>query len=101
MDSKQVAYKHEDRQWDARINVQSDEYMGHVVERIMGEWNGGKFKYILIGGPEIGTKPTHDDYQVRHMHIAAIFHNRASKASILKNWGIIEGNGYYLVPRNR
>ena len=35
------------------------------------------------------------------MHVAAIFNNRTSKRSILKNWNIKEGNGYYLVPRNR
>lgn len=101
MNSK-VSYKHEDRQWDARINVQSDEYLRELVGRIMDECAGsGKFKYVLIGGVEIGTRPNHDDYKVKHVHIAAIFNNRASKASIIKNWGIIEGNGYYLVPRNR
>lgn len=101
MDSKSISYRHEDRQWDVRVNVQSDEYLRGLTERIMEEWGTGKLKYILIGGTEIGTKPTQDDYKVRHVHIAAIFHNRASKASIIKNWGIIEGNGYYLVPRNR
>ena len=54
-----------------------------------------------MGGLELGTRPTHDDYQVRHVHVASIFRNRVSKASIIKNWGIKEGNGYYLVPRNR
>lgn len=67
----------------------------------MLEHANGKFKYILIGGPEIGTRPNQGDYQIRHVHIAAIFHNRCSKSSIIKNWGIKEGNGYYLVPRNR
>lgn len=102
MNSKQVSYKHEDRQWDVRINVQTDDYLTGLTERIMDEHHGrGMFKYILIGGVEIGTKPTQDDYQVRHVHIAVIFNNRSSKAAIIKNWGIVEGNGYYLVPRNR
>lgn len=102
MDSKNVSYKHEDRQWDVRVNVQSDEYLESLTTNIMCEHaERGKFKYILIGGLETGTKPTQDDYKVRHVHIAAIFHNRTSKAAIIKNWGIIEGNGYYLVPRNR
>ena len=33
--------------------------------------------------------------------MAVIFNNRASKSSILKNWNVKQGNGYYLVPRNR
>jgi hypothetical protein len=101
MDSTQVSYKHADRQWDVRLNVQTDEYLQDIVENIMLESTNGKFAYILIGGCEIGTKPSQDDYKVRHVHIAAIFHNRVTKASIIKNWGIVEGNGYYLVPRNR
>jgi len=101
MADKTVTYQHEDRQWDIRINVQEDEYLEKIVENIMFEHVHGKFKYILIGGIEIGTRPNNSDYQVKHVHIAAIFHNRASKASIIKNWGIIEGNGYYMVPRNR
>ena len=96
-----VAYQHEDRQWDIRINVQDNEYLEKIVENVMLEHVAGKFKYILIGGMEIGTRPNQTDYQVRHVHCAVIFHNRASKASILKNWGIIEGNGYYMVPRDR
>lgn len=96
-----VSYQTEDRQWDVRVNVQSDELLQSLVENIMLEYANGKFKYILIGGIEIGTRPNNTDYQIRHVHIAAIFHNRASKSSIIKNWGIVEGNGYYMVPRNR
>lgn len=101
MDHKQVSYTHEDRQWDARINVQTKEYFTSIVNNIKAEQLKGKFKYILIGGIEVGTRPNQGDYQIKHVHIAVIFNNRASKASILKNWGIIEGNGYYLVPRKR
>lgn len=96
-----VSYQHEDRQWDVRINVQDDEYLEKIVENIMLEHVNGKFRYVLVGGLEIGTRPNQTDYQVRHIHCAVVFHNRASKASIIKNWGIVEGNGYYLVPRNR
>lgn len=74
-----VAYNHEDRQWDARINMQTDEYANDVISAIKSEAEKGKFKYCLIGGYEIGTKPTQDDYQIRHVHVAAIFNNRASK----------------------
>lgn len=96
-----VNHKTEDRQWDCRINVQEDDYLHGIVENIMMEAMNGKFKYVLIGGCEKGTRPFQTDYQVRHIHIAAVFNNRASKSSILKNWGIVEGNGYYLVPRKR
>lgn len=96
-----ISHSTEDRQWDIRLNCQEDGYLADVVENIMLEDIAGKFKYILVSGVEIGTRPNHSDYQVKHVHIAAIFHNRASKASIIKNWGIIEGNGYYMVPRNR
>ena len=96
-----VPHTYEDRQWDVRINVQTEEYLQELIQAIKLEDDKGKFKYILIGGIEIGTKPSQNDYQIEHVHIAVIFHNRASKRSILKNWGIKEGNGYYLVPRNR
>lgn len=98
---KAVPYSTEDRQWDLRINVQEDEYLNEILSNVQLEIDAGKFKYVLIGGPEVGTKPNHSDYQVRHIHAAIIFNNRASKASIIKNWGIKEGNGYYMVPRNR
>jgi hypothetical protein len=96
-----VTFNTEDRQWDCRINVQTDEYLQEITENIMLEQAAGKFRYILIGGLEVGTRPNQTDYQVRHVHICAIFHNRSSKSSIIKNWGIKTGNGYYLVPRNR
>jgi len=101
MPERKISHGHEDRQWDIRINFQSDEYRDDVTNRIREQQLLGRFKYILIGGFEIGTRPYQNDYGVRHVHIAVIFNNRASKASIIKNWGIIEGNGYYMVPRNR
>jgi len=101
MDNKEVPFHTTDRQWDCRVNVQTDEYLQQLIENIMMEYTSGKFSYILVGGLEIGTRPNHSDYQTRHVHIAAIFNNRVTKSSILKNWGIIQGNGYYLVPRNR
>ena len=81
--------------------MQNDEDLTRLLDAIGSEWEKGKFKYILVGGVEIGTRPYQDDYQIKHVHVAAIFHNRVSKRSILKNWNIKEGNGYYLVPRNR
>jgi hypothetical protein len=98
---KTVPFTTEDRQWDARFNVQSDQDLTGLLNSIESENERGKFKYILVGGVEIGTRPYQDDYQIKHVHVAAIFHNRVSKRAILKNWNIKEGNGYYLVPRNR
>ena len=89
------------RQWDCRFNVQTDDDLTKLIERIKSEDEQGKFKWVLIGGTEIGTKSYQDDYNVRHVHVGVIFHNRTSKRAILKNWEIKEGNGYYLVPRNR
>lgn len=100
-DVKQVAHSHEDRQWDCRFNVQTEEYLETILAAIKSENEKGKFKWIFVSGVEIGTRPYQDDYEVKHVHIGVIFHNRASKSSIIKNWRICEGNGYYLVPRNR
>lgn len=97
----QVSFNTQDRQWDGRFNVQTDEDLQRLLDSLRTEWDGGKLRYILCGGVEIGTRPFQDDYQVRHVHVAAIFHNRVSKSAILKNWNIKQGNGYYLVPRNR
>lgn len=99
--SRQVPFHTLDRQWDARFNTPTEEDVGRLVHAIEQEWKAGKFKYILIGGVEIGDQQWRDDYQVRHVHVAAIFTNRVSKASILKNWNVKQGLGYYLVPRNR
>lgn len=96
-----VPFTYQDRQWDGRFNVQTDDDLERLVTALRREWDAGKFKYILCSGVEIGTRPYQDDYQVRHVHTAAIFHNRVSKSAILKNWDIKQGNGYYLVPRNR
>lgn len=98
---RSVPHHHEDRQWDGRFNVQQDEDLTKLLDAIRADYDAGKLKYILVGGPEIGTRSYQDDYQVRHVHVAAIFYNRASKRAILKNWNVKSGNGYYLVPRNR
>lgn len=98
---KQVAFTHQDRQWDARFNVPTEGDVDSLLACLRAEWDAGKFRYILCGAVEVGTRPYQDDYQIRHVHVAAIFHNRVSKSAILKNWGIKQGLGYYLVPRNR
>lgn len=100
-DSASVPFLHKDRQWDARFNVQADGDLGELLAAIKSNWESGVLKYILVGGVEVGTRPYQDDYLIRHVHVAAIFHNPISKSAILKNWNIKQGNGYYLVPRNR
>lgn len=91
----------EDRQWDARFNVQLEEDLDQLLNAAKREWESGKLRYLLIGGVEIGTKEFQDDYKIKHVHCALIYHNRVSKRAILKNFDIKQGNGYYLVPRNR
>nr|QKE54887.1 MAG: replication protein [Parvoviridae sp.] len=98
---KSVSFNHEDRQWDCRFNVQTDADLDELLAAIKSEDDQGKLKYILVGGLEIGTKSYQDDYNVRHVHVCVILHNRTSKRALLHNWKIKEGNGYYLVPRNR
>lgn len=98
---KSVDDKYKDRQWDARFNVQEDGSLERLLDGLRADWDAGRLRYILCGGVEVGTRPHQDDYQIKHVHVAAVFHNNVSKSSILKNWGIKRGNGYYLVPRNR
>ena len=96
-----VTFQTEDRQWDARFNVQLDSDLEQLLDNVKREFLTGKLKYALVGGLEIGTKEYQDDFGIRHVHCAFIYVNRVSKRSILKNLNIKVGNGYYLVPRNR
>lgn len=96
-----VSFQTEDRQWDARFNVQLDADLDQLLGAAKREFESGKLKYVLIGGVEVGTKEFQDDYNIRHVHVALIYVNRVSKRAILKNLDIKQGNGYYLVPRNR
>lgn len=96
-----VSFQTEDRQWDARFNVQLDQDLTELIDAVTREFNSGKLKYVLVGGVEIGTKEYQDDFGIRHVHVALLYVNRVSKRSILKNLNIKQGNGYYLVPRNR
>ena len=90
-----------DRQWDARFNVPTDEDLQLLLNAIKAEDEAGKFRYVLVGGVEIGDRPYQDDYLCKHVHVALIYVNRVTKASILKNLKITQGHGYYLVPRKR
>ena len=65
---------------------------GILTNAITAEAEAGKFKYVLIGGVEIGDEQYRDDYLIKHVHVAAIFNNRVTKASILKNWKIKQGD---------
>lgn len=89
----------EDRQWDARFNIKSQDNLDQIVDNVKSLADQGKLKYALIGGVEIGTRPNQEDYQKEHIHCAFIFHNRISKNSIVKHLELEDS--YYLVPRNR
>ena len=96
-----VPMHHVDREWDARFNVPTDHDLQELQRNIEEMVRDSKIRYVLIGGVEIGNRPFQDDFKIRHVHVAFIFVNRVSKSAILKNTGFKQGNGYYLVPRNR
>ena len=99
--SSYVPFHTLDRQWDARFNVPAAEDLKNLLDAIQVEVESGKFRYCLVGGVEIGDRPYADDFGIKHVHVALIYVNRVSKASILKNLKVKQGLGYYLVPRNR
>lgn len=96
-----VPFTTEDRQWDARFNMQTDVCLELFLVKVNELFEAGRFKYCLVSGLEVGTRSYQDDYNIRHVHCAFILWNRMSKASLLKHLEINTGNGYYLVPRNR
>lgn len=98
---KYVSFSTQDRQWDCRFNVQLDSDLDELLAAITTDFDTGRIKYVLVGGLEIGTRPQHDDYQIRHVHVAVVFDSVHSKRNILTTWNIKQGNGYYLMPRNR
>lgn len=79
-----VPFTHQDRQWDGRFNVPTNEDLEQLTTGLRGDYDAGRLKYILLSGVEIGTRPQQDDYKIRHVHVAAVFCNRVSKSSILK-----------------
>lgn len=96
-----VAYHTQDREWDARFNLPTQEDLDHLLASVKKEWDGGKFRYVLVSGIEIGDRPYQQDFMIKHVHCCFVYQNRVTKSSVLKNLGVKEGNGYYLVPRKR
>ena len=96
-----VPFHHVDREWDARFNVPTQEDLDVIIASVKAEVQAGRFKYVLVSGVEVGSRPFQDDYLIRHVHLALVYNNRVTKSSILKNLGVKQGNGYYLVPRKR
>jgi len=96
-----VPFHQVDREWDARFNVPTDADLELLLASVNAEFQGGKYRYVLVSGLEIGTKPFQPDYLIRHVHVAMVFINRVSKSSILKNLQVKQNLGYYLVPRNK
>lgn len=101
MSKSYVPFHTLDREWDARFNVQQEEDLALLLSAVQMEAQQGKFKYVLVSGVEVGTQQYHDDFGIRHVHVCMVYNNRVSKSSILKNLAIKQGNGYYLVPRNK
>lgn len=101
MSTNLVPFHTVDREWDARFNVPTEEDLQQLLKFIQVEVNAGKFRYCLVSGIEVGTRPYQDDYLIRHVHCCLVYNNRVTKSSIIKNLGIKTGNGYYLVPRKR
>ena len=99
--STNVPFHHQDREWDARFNVPTPSDVDLLVANVKAEAAAGKFKYALVSGVEIGDRPYQNDYLLRHVHVALVYNNRVTKSSIMKNLGVKQGNGYYLVPRKR
>ena len=99
--NRSVPFHTADRQWDLRVNVPGEDDLERLVTAVKSEADAGKFRWVLIGGVEIGDNMFHDDYLIKHVHVGLIYVNRVTKASILKNLNIKQGLGYYLVPRNR
>lgn len=69
-DKSEVPFTHEDRQWDCRFNVPTDEYLNDIVACIKAEDSKGKFKYILVGGIEVGTRPQQVSNSVSTSHLS-------------------------------
>lgn len=99
--TKTTPFNYQDRQWDARFNLPTQEDVDSLCERANQLFADGKLRYLLIGGLEIGANPKQDDFGIRHCHVALYFHNPIAKTTILKHLGIKQGYGYYLVSRNR
>ena len=84
---------------DIRFNTPSEQTDKLLIKVANENFDNGRLRYILIGGPEIGTNPGRTDYGSRHVHICLISHNPLAKSTILSMFGI--KCGYYCVPRNR
>lgn len=89
----------QDRQWDARFNSPNEDFDHDVISAAQGGIDNGRLRYVLVGGPEIGTQPTHSDFATRHIHVALVFHNPTTRNAILKMFNVKKG--FYLQPRNR
>lgn len=94
-------FRTSDRQWDMRVNIPDEEYLKTLIAKIRQDIERGRIQYILVGGIEIGTKPTHSDYQQRHVHIAVIFVNKITGKALSGNWNLGNGVSYYIRPRDR
>lgn len=96
-----ISYSTKDRQWDARFNINEKNTPEQYIASMQKLVDRKMLRYGLISGIEIGTRPNHTDYQRKHVHLAIVYNNKASKGAILKHFDIDKSTSYYLVPRNR
>lgn len=97
--NKGPVYTTKDRQWDARF-LSLDEHSDNAIVAAAKQLaEQGRFRYVLVGGPEVGTNPRQDDYCQRHVHLALYYENPVTRKTILGHFGI--SKHYYLCPRNR
>lgn len=101
MTAHTTPYAFEDRQWDMRVNVPTDEDLQRLRAAVKAADDAGRFTYCLIGGVEVGDTQGHGDYEIKHVHCAFMFRNRISHRALLKLFNIKTGNGYYIAPRKR
>ena len=57
MSANFVPFHHVDREWDARFNVPVDEDVDLLLANIKSEAQAGKYRYAMVSGIEVGTKP--------------------------------------------
>lgn len=88
-----------DRQWDARFNSLNEDTDADIVAAAKRNFDNGRLRFVLIGGPEIGENPKQDDYCTRHVHVCIVLFNPLAKSTVASMFGI--KRGYYLKPRNR
>jgi hypothetical protein len=73
-----VDWGEQSRQWDLRVNLGPGDCTLEEAEREL-EWflervkSWENIRYVLIGGIEVGSNPSQDDFQRHHVHGNAFY----------------------------